>query len=460
MATTFDVSTMPQQKAFMEDTSKELLYSGAFGAGKTRVGCEKGFMLSAKYPKNSGAIFRKTRSSLTSTTQQTWFEEVCPPSMIKNWNKQEGVCELVNGSLIYFRGLDDPLKIGSMNLGWAFLDEGIEAEEDDYNMILSRLRRPNVPIRQIFIATNPGSPYHWIYTRFFKEKHGSVYEGNSLQNPHLPKDYVDFIKTKYTGVYYRRYVLGEWIGQEGMVYEEFDPLIHEIEPFGIPIDWPRYRFIDFGYTNPFVCQWWAKVPEPADGTQDTYPVIGGYPRKGYYLYREIYMSRRTIEDHAKDILKHSPLSQETNSTTIADWDAGDREILHKNGIATIEANKEVEAGIQSTREELVKGNIHIFKNALVERDPLLDESSKPLSTAAEMYSYIWDKNKADTNFKEVPRKLYDHGMDAMRYGLHTIKAGPQKGSVRVGKKQQRRNQVVFGRRTSWRDEKLKNWRNF
>ena len=460
--TTFDVSQMPQQKAFMEDTSREVCYSGAYGAGKTRVGCEKAYMLSMKYEKNSGAIFRKTRASLTATTMATWFEEVCPPESIKHWNKQEGTLTLDNDSVIYFRGLDDPLKIGSMNLGWAFLDEGIEAEESDYNMLLSRLRRANVPIRQIFIATNPGSPYHWIYTRFFKEKRGSVYSGNSLQNPHLPKDYIEALKRDYTGIYFRRYVLGEWVGQEGMVYEEVDPDIHVIEPFAIPVDWPRYRFIDFGYTNPFVCQWWTKVPEPADDIKDNYPVIDGKPRFGWYLYKEIYMSRRTIDQHAQDILKHSPLSVEHNARAIADWDAGDRALLEKYGIPTDEANKEIEAGIQSVREEIAKDQLHIFRDSVVEVDPILYKESKPISTEAEFFSYIWAKSQTDSNTKEVPRKLYDHGMDAMRYGLHTLKAGPQKNSLRVGKKQQsRRDQIIFGTsRRSWQAEKSRGWRNF
>ena len=785
--TTFDVSQMPQQKAFMEDTSREVCYSGAYGAGKTRVGCEKAYMLSMKYEKNSGAIFRKTRASLTATTMATWFEEVCPPESIKHWNKQEGTLTLDNDSVIYFRGLDDPLKIGSMNLGWAFLDEGIEAEESDYNMLLSRLRRANVPIRQIFIATNPGSPYHWIYTRFFKEKRGSVYSGNSLQNPHLPKDYVEALKRDYSGIYFRRYVLGEWVGQEGMVYEEVDPDIHVIEPFAIPVDWPRYRFIDFGYTNPFVCfddqtevltpegwklfsdnpekvatvntqtkmlefqepisrieqdyngpmvvskdyglrptpefsvtpnhnmiteekrtkewkferadnltkwraiptggwennlvsykpitingrafiqerfaeflglfladgclssmsttsryvriaqknriveveqildnldlkytywenkngvrdyviqdtdfylyvkslygrakarqkkvpsivfswgprslqafidgflvgdgsndrrrafstskklidgiqaiaamlgksshiysskiksaygtgtlytlrflrhnrsfvdnlklstqqykgkiycvevpngtlivrkngfpilsgncQWWTKVPEPADDIKDNVPVIDGKPRFGWYLYKEIYMSRRTIDQHAQDILKHSPLSVERNARAIADWDAGDRALLEKYGIPTDEANKEIEAGIQSVREEIAKDQLHIFRDSVVEIDPILYKESKPISTEAEFFSYIWAKSQTDSNTKEVPRKLYDHGMDAMRYGLHTIKAGPQKNSLRVGKKQQsRRDQIIFGTsRRSWQVEKSRGWRNF
>lgn len=459
---TFDVSKMPQQKAFMEDTNREVCYSGAFGAGKTRVGCEKAFMLSMKYPKNSGAIFRKTRASLTATTMATWFEEVCPKDVIKHYNKQEGTLTLENDSVVYFRGLDDPLKIGSMNLGWAFLDEGIEAEESDYNMILSRLRRSNVPIRQIFIATNPGSPYHWIYTRFFKEKRGSVYSGNSLENPHLPADYVAALKRDYTGVYYRRYVLGEWVGQEGMVYEEIDPDIHIIDPFEIPVDWPRFRFIDFGFTNPFVCQWWTRVPEPADNIQDNLPVIDGKPRKGWYLYKEIYMSKRTIIEHAADIAKHSQLRLENTAKTIADWDAGDRAILERSGIPTIEANKEIEAGIQSVREEIALDNLHIFRDAVIELDPILSQESKPISTESEFFSYIWAKGNEDTNIKELPRKLHDHGMDAMRYGIHTVKAGPQKGSIRVGKKRRtRREQVIFGgQRSSWRNEKARNWRNF
>ena len=50
---------MPHAKEFMESVQREILFSGSFGAGKSRAGCEKGLFLSMKYPNNRGLIIRK-----------------------------------------------------------------------------------------------------------------------------------------------------------------------------------------------------------------------------------------------------------------------------------------------------------------------------------------------------------------------------------------------------------------
>jgi hypothetical protein len=66
--------------------------------------------------------------------------------------------------------------------------------------------------------------------------------------------------------------------------------------------------IDFGFNNPFVCQWWAVDP---DGRM--------------HLYRELYMTGRTVTRHKVDISIHS--RGESYEATIADHDAEDRATL-------------------------------------------------------------------------------------------------------------------------------------
>src|SRR3972149_6457130 len=62
-----------QQRGVFDSQSPELLYSGAMGAGKSRIGCEKVYYLALQYPGAQFAIVRKTRASLTATTQRTFF---------------------------------------------------------------------------------------------------------------------------------------------------------------------------------------------------------------------------------------------------------------------------------------------------------------------------------------------------------------------------------------------------
>lgn len=244
----FDTSKMPQQRAFMESIVKELLYSGSFGAGKSRVGCEKGLFLTLKYPRNKGLVLRKTFASLRTTTLDTFQRYVCPPEYIISFNQDTQIMKFANGSEILWAGLDHPEKIASFEAGWIFLDEAIEFTEDDYTMLLGRLRLNTVPFRQLFMATNPASGQHFLYRKFYLEKDPDrqVIEANSLSNPYNPQDYIDTLM-KFKGRYKDRYVLGKWVGYEGLVYDIVDPQEVLIPPFDIPSHWDRWGSIDFGY---------------------------------------------------------------------------------------------------------------------------------------------------------------------------------------------------------------------
>ncbi len=236
------------QEGFLASEAPRLLFSGAFRAGKTVALCAKGLKLSLDYPGNFGVIARKVRSTLPQTTLKTFFEKVCPRELIADFNKSEGLVRLVNGSEIYFCGLDDPLKLGSLELGWAGIDEAIETVEDDWQMLEGRLNKPGV-LHQLFAATNPGPPAHYLHRMFFTEGKGEVYHASSLDNPELPEDYIIRLG-EFEGIYRERYVLGLWAGLEGLVYSSFDDKICLIPRFEIPKGWLVYSGHDFGTANP------------------------------------------------------------------------------------------------------------------------------------------------------------------------------------------------------------------
>lgn len=431
-----DTSKIPAQRRFMQSTSRELLYSGAFGAGKSRIGCEKAYLLSAKYPNNRGLICRKKYTDLRDTTMDTWFRYVCPPEHIERYNKQEHKMVLKNGSEILFYGLDQPTKVGSLEVGWIFMDEIIEFTEADYNMLLGRLRHPIVPFHQIFAATNPGDPYHWVYKRFYLEQElkekgfTEVLESNALENPFTPDSYKDSLNT-LKGKYHQRYVEGKWISFEGIVYDCWNPAKHILprdttkydltgDPNNpIPDDWERFRAIDFGFTNPFVCLWVASpthkyVGEP--GKQDRIAIP--FEERSFFIYKEIYHSGRTASEHSDDIKRIS--GRERYRASFADWDAGDRHDLEKDGIPTIRAQKEVSTGIQSLYESIAEDRIFYLEGSLYERDTTLE--SKPQSVIEEFGAYMRPKGKDGViNPKEKPVALNDHGLDALRYLIYSLK---------------------------------------
>lgn len=430
----FSVADNPAQRRFMESTAREVLYSGAFGAGKSRVGCEKGLFLSLKYPGNFGAILRKTLTSLRYTTMQTWFRYTCPASYIEGWNQLTNICKLKNGSQVVFLGLDDYQKIGSLELGWAFIDEAIELTEADYMMLLGRLRLSAVPFRQIFAATNPGPPSHFLRRRFYLEHDPNTFvvEAKTTDNKTLPPDYVASLQ-RFTGRYYQRYVEGKWVGFEGLVYDCFDPNVHVVtvaNSFAIPSHWRRFRSIDFGYTNPCVVQWWAEHPELE--SPDKCQCLAPHHHRAFYLYRELYMSQRTAEQNAEQTKRLS--GSERYIASFSDHAAGDRATFERLGVPTTKANKDISAGIQTVYELLASQppQLYFFADALVERDPMLAGRSSPTSTIDEFGSYAWRESPAGKNEKEEPKDLHNHGMDAMRYFAHSLlAAGPATQEVRV-----------------------------
>ncbi len=236
-----------QQADFLATTASRSLFSGAFGAGKSIALCAKGLKLSLDYPGNFGLIARKVRATLPQTTLKTFMEKVCPKELIADYNKSEGLVKLINGSSIYFCGLDDPLKLGSLELGWAGIDEAIETVEDDWRMLEGRLRLPGVP-HQIFAATNPGPPSHYLYRMFFTEKRGEVFQASALDNPELPEDYRKRL-LEFEGIYRDRYVYGLWKGLEGLVYSTFNDKVCLIPRFEIDKSWLVYSGHDFGPSN-------------------------------------------------------------------------------------------------------------------------------------------------------------------------------------------------------------------
>lgn len=239
-----------QQAGFSASKAPGVLFSGAFGAGKTLALCQKALRLSTDYPGNFGLIARKTRASLTHTTLKTWQDDVCPQELIADYNKTEGLFTLTNGSQIIFGGLDDPLKLGSLNLGFAAIDEALETTQEDWEMLEGRLRKPGMP-HQIFGATNPGFPAHYLYRFFFGDERPGyeVYQSSTRDNTTLDADFLVRLE-RFTGVYYKRNVLGLWVGSEGLVYSSFDSASDTHPRFEIPMDWHIYVGHDFGSANP------------------------------------------------------------------------------------------------------------------------------------------------------------------------------------------------------------------
>ncbi len=464
--------------AAIEARDPEVLVCGPAGTGKSRAILEKVLVLCLMHPGARVLFVRKTAKSMTSSALVTWREHVAKELLVSGdiWfyggsAEEPAQYRFTNGSRIMLGGLDQPTRVLSTEYDLIYVQEAIEVNEGDWETLNSRLRNGVVPFQQLIGDTNPDSETHWLLARC-RRGDTHMIESHHVDNPRLFDD--DGNRTEYgddylarlerlTGVRRARLLDGEWVSSQGVIYEDWDRQVHCVDARPIPPDWTRYWVIDFGFTNPFVCQWWAVDP---DGR--------------LIMYREIYMTKRLVQDHARamlaevasewwcdeceasypskvrgkgrdgaDILvpaERCPTCRSTDinardwdepmpTTIITDHDAEDRATLHTHlGRITTPARKFVLEGIQAVQDRLRPRQdglpgLFIMHDALVEVDHDLIEAGKPTCTMQEFPGYVWDPGAA-LKGKEQPLKVDDHGVDCARYMVAHLDRGGT-GRVRV-----------------------------
>ncbi len=385
----------------------EALLSGPAGTGKSRAALERLNLAAIAYPEMRGLIVRKTLASLGSSALVTWRRDVIPQLLHSGdvvyyggSAEEPPQYRYSNGSTIMLGGLDKITKIMSTEYDMIYVQEAVELTEDDWESLTTRLRNGVMPYQQLIADTNPAQPTHWLKMRCDGGR-TTLLESRHEDNPRLfdgdgkltqgGKEYIARLDG-LTGVRYARLRRGLWVAAEGVIYDDFDPAIHVIEPFEIPAEWTRWRSVDFGYTNPFVYQWWAEDP---DGR--------------LYLYREIYRTRRTVDQHAHDA---RVFDDPDPRATVCDHDAEGRAQLEQHlGLSTTAAHKAVTEGIQAVQKRFREKRLFILRDCVVARDQDLLDLHLPACTAEEISGYIWANSKT----KEAPLKENDHGCDALRY---------------------------------------------
>lgn len=419
----------------------ETFIAGPAGTGKSLASLFRLHLTALHNPDARFLIVRKTAVSLGSTTLVTYDKKVAADALargIVRWfggsTREAPGYRYSNGSKIDVGGMDKSEKIMSAEYDLVFADEATELTIDDWEAIGTRLRNGKLSWQQQVGACNPSHPKHWIKqrcdqgaARMLVSRHSDnpAYVNADGSFTEVGREYFKKLDA-LTGVRKLRLRDGKWAAAEGLIYGEFDEAVHLVDPFDIPQGWTRWWTVDFGFTNPFVLQMWAEDP---DGR--------------LYLYREIYYTRRLVEDHAKQALRlvrecveccdkgqshdchecgecRLEWTEPRPRAVICDHDAEDRATLEKHlGLGTSAANKKVSPGIQAFQSRLkLAGDglprIYIVRGATVERDAALDEAKKPCSTEEEITGYIWAVKPGSTT-PEIPLKENDHGMDGGRY---------------------------------------------
>jgi hypothetical protein len=183
--------------------------------------------------------------------------------------------------------------------------------------------------------------------------------------------------------------------RSGLVYNDWNEDIHVVADFDIPFDWKRFRALDFGVANPFVCLYIAQSPDDV-----------------FFVYDEIYQSGKTAFEWAKIIKQREVIlrrGREFEFTT-ADPSGKDQIMTFcQNDVPTIGCwNNDIEYGLEMVKRLL---KVHPERGT-----PSLMVMSKCVNTRREFNMYHYpEKKTGDRNIDEKPVKSKDHALDACRY---------------------------------------------
>ncbi len=255
----FDPRYIPWQCNLLNDIKRfdyskgpqEILLTGAAGSSKSLMGCHLIVKHLVDFPGASVAIGRKSSPDLRDTLWQTLISHIRCYDEGEDFNVNETrmSIQLANSSNLISRSwADRKAKKGrSLDLTMLVIEEATENDEKDeeaINELVARVgRRNNFPQFLVLFMTNPDSPSHWLYKRFFTEKKPNrhVYHSITTDNPFLPDSYIQQLESTFDSKMILRMRDGQWLDIRGeTIYHAYgdhnEKDRYEVVE-GIPIVW-------------------------------------------------------------------------------------------------------------------------------------------------------------------------------------------------------------------------------
>ena len=258
--------------------------------------------------------------------------------------------------------------------------------------------RCSVSGSRLWFNCNPAGPTHWFYKTWILEAdrrnclrlHFTMEDNPSL-SPEIRMRY----ERLYSGVFYRRYILGQWAQAEGRVYDFFEPEMVKPVPQGAFEKW--YISCDYGTVNPTSMGLW------------------GLQKGIWYRIKEFYFNSREAQRQMTDeeyaaALKNLAGERKITAVIVDPSAASFIEVLRRKGWRGQKADNDVLAGIRLTSDALKEGRIVICEGCS--------------DCIREMDEYVWDLS---SGAKDRVKKEHDHAMDDMRYFVSTVLAKREGG---------------------------------
>ena len=280
--------------------------------------------------------------------------------------------------------------IQGATLAGVFFDEVALMPESFVNQATARC---SVEGAKYWFNCNPEHSMHWFKKNWIdkRDSQNLLYcHFNLDDNPSLSEKKKEQYRNRYTGVFFRRYINGEWCVAEGLVYDNFDVEKDPIEKVPENLTGRRYISCDYGTQNPSVFLLWE------EGVSGTW-----YLTEEYYYSGRATGKQKTDSEYVNDFIRF--VDGRSIERVIVDPSAASFiAALRKEGFKILKAKNDVVDGIRYTATQLHLGKVKILKSCK--------------HTIEEFGVYSWNDKKEE----DVPVKEMDHAMDALRYFCYTV----------------------------------------
>lgn len=335
-------------------------------------------------------------------------------------NQSRNVVEIYNPrtghtvDLYIFGGGDEGSQdlVQGITLAGFFFDEVALMAESFVNQATGRC---SVEGAKFWFNCNPDSPVHWFKRDWIekKEEKNAVHIHFTMDdNLSLSEAVKERYRRMYTGIFFKRFILGLWVMAEGVIYDMFNEEKHiRPAPFTKQQADRLIVSVDYGIQNPMTFGKYGVKNKGFEKVLDKDKKEVLQPINHYHLYETFYHSGRatgrqkTDSAYADDLVNFIGEDNSRIKYVIVDPSATSfiAELRSRN-IRVIPARNEVIDGISMVMIHLAKERFTMDKSCTEDE--------------AEFYAYIWDE-KAILRGEEKPVKENDHCMDRNRYAIFT-----------------------------------------
>lgn len=391
-------------RSVVESTARINIWQGSVRSGKT-VSSLLRFLLAVAAAPTTGRIliFGKTRESIARNVFAVLMDPNLfgPLALLTTYNTGAATATIL-GREVDVIGANDAKaepKVRGMTLCLAYGDELTTIPVEFFKQVLNRL---SVKGAQLFGTTNPDSRNHWLRLEYLlREGELNLRSWHSTidDNPHLDPEYVAALKVENTGLWYKRFILGEWCLAEGAIYEAWDDDKHIVNELPRIVRWPATG-IDYGTVNPFAA---LALGVGEDGRL--------YLTDEYRWDSKAQRKQLTDAEYSKQLRKWHATGRDWLGGQHLDpeWWAVDPSAasfkvqLFRDGVNRVmDANNDVLDGIRLVASLLATDRLRVHRRCAgwIEEAP----------------GYSWD-DKAAAEGEDKPIKLADHSLDAGRYAI-------------------------------------------